>query len=134
VRAPPWARTRQAARREAEGDTVLPGPIAAEFLTKFGLPKNPRNRRLPRRGLPARTTPAPGDGRDDDGLRHHAHRKVGHGASAYDQSSFTDLAPHRIRDFSLGADSAVAVTLAARPVYPRKLATCCNAQVVSVRP
>jgi hypothetical protein len=33
-----------------------------------------------------------------------------------------------------GSDSAVAVTLAARPMYPRKLTTCCNAQVVSLGP
>jgi hypothetical protein len=31
-------------------------------------------------------------------------------------------------------DSAVAATLAARPVYPRKLTICCNAQVVSPGP
>ena len=33
-----------------------------------------------------------------------------------------------------GSDSAVAATLAARPVYPRKLTTCCNAQVASLGP
>src|SRR5262249_5012805 len=33
-----------------------------------------------------------------------------------------------------GSDSAVAATLAARPVHPRKRTICCNAHVVSVGP
>jgi hypothetical protein len=36
--------------------------------------------------------------------------------------------------FRNGSDSAVGATLAAQPVYPRKLTTCCNAQVVSLGP
>jgi Glycosyl transferase family 2 len=40
----------------------------------------------------------------------------------------------RSANVGFGSDSAVAATLAARPVYPRKLTTCCNAQVVSLGP
>ena len=44
------------------------------------------------------------------------------------------LQPDAWTNGSFGSDSADAPTLAARPLYPRKLTTCCNAQVVSLGP
>jgi hypothetical protein len=58
---------------------------------------------------------------------HRRGRRHSHGAHAGFLSTWE-------AEVCCGSDSAVAATLAARPVYPRKLTTCCNAQVVSLGP
>ena len=90
------ARARSCSRRATRGRRVLHPERQGEGHGRLGARqgsgrRNPRSGRVLRRGMPGRAGAAHGDGRDDDGSRHHAAGKSGHRRVLHEEPAFSEM-------------------------------------------